>query len=259
MEQSKPLVTVIIPYHLKQNYEYLKWCVKSVLSSVHVELEVFVISDAEDGWISFDDKRVVSVWDSKLNNVTKKWHHGLTLANPSSKYVMLISDDVMVSKYTIGAMAGTIGDADLIMSPSSNCDATTRYHTKYFLSHGIEGTSIEVGLKSTLADIKDYEQCVIDYLPGQPILIDPGWVSFYCTMFPKTVLKKVGDFDEALDVRYNDVDYCHRARAIGIPSVIHLGVFALHFGDRTLPFCTTSDEYEAADKAYGLKYQPSVS
>ena len=255
---NKPLVTCIVPHHLDKNSKYLEWCVKSILASIHVDLEVIVISDADGGWIPFNDKRATCIWDKSLSNVTKKWHHGLTLASESSQYVMLISDDVMVSKHTIAAMAGATGDTQVIMSPASNCDSTTRYYTKYYLSHGVEGTAIGIGLKSTLEDIKGYEQCVIDYPASQPILIDPGWVSFYCTMFPKTVLKRVGDFDEALDVRHNDVDYCHRARALGIPSLIHLGVFALHFGDRTLPSCTTAQDYANADEACRRKYQPQV-
>ena len=251
-----PLVTVIVPNHLTENYPYLKWCVKSILSSERCDLEVLVISDAAHGYVSFEDKRVRSVWSQELNNCTKKWHHGVKYASPSSKYIMLISDDVMVSKHTIGEMARTIGDNQMILSPASNCDSTTRYHTDFFL--GGPGDTIKIPLKCTLDQIKGYEQDVIDYPRGQKVLIDPGWVSFYCTMFPKTVLETVGDFDEQLDVRYNDVDYCQRARNLGIRAFVHLGVFALHFGDRTLPISTSKEEYDAADIAYFKKYRPDI-
>ena len=258
MAQSNPLVTIIVPHHLNENEEYLKWCVKSILASVHVDIEVIVISDALRGWIPFEDKRVKSIWDDRLNNATKKWHHGVKLANPASKYVMLISDDVMVSKHTIGELARTIGDAHMILSPASNCDATTRYQAEYYLSHG-PGNTIQIPHKCTLDEIEGYEQCVIDYEPSHRILIDTGWISFYCTMFPREVIDAVGDFDERLDVRYNDVDYCQRARTMGVPSLIHLGVFALHFGDKTLPLCTSKEEYAGADEAYRQKYQAHVS
>lgn len=256
--EANPLVTIIVPHHLNENEPYLKWCVESILCSEWVDLEVIVISDAPRGWIPFEDKRVKSFWDDRLNNLTKKWNYGLEQAHTSSKYVMLISDDVMVSKHTIGEMARTVGDAHMILSPASNCDATTRYHTDFYLSHG-PGDTIKIPHKCTLDDIKGYERAVIDHGVGQKILIDSGWVSFYCTLFPKVVLEAVGKFDEKLDVRYNDVDYCQRARAIGVPSLIHLGVFALHFGDKTLPLCTSKEEYTAADEAYRQKYQVSVA
>ena len=75
-------------------------------------------------------------------------------------------------------------------------------------------------------------------------------------MMPKTVIEKVGSLDAKMEVRGNDVDYCFRARALGIPSLIHLGVFALHFGDRTIPYVTTPEQYAAADQAFQEKYHP---
>ena len=92
--------------------------------------------------------------------------------------------------------------------------------------------------------------------PRAALTIDPGWISFYCAMIPKTVLNRVGDLDEKLDVRYNDTDYCERARKLGIPSMINLGAFALHFGDRSLPKCTTAEQYADADKAWMEKHMP---
>ena len=254
----KPLVTVVVPHHLNKNDEYLKWCLKSILASTYVDLEVFCISDADLIPSIPGDSRLELIWDKELTNVTKKWHYGIKQASSSSQYVMLISDDVMVSKFTIGELARTIDDSNMILSPASNCDATTRYHASFHIGYG-EGNTIRVPLKCSLDDIKNYENAVIDHSPGQRILIDPGWVSFYCTLFPKKVLEAVGDFDEHLDVRYNDVDYCHRARALGIPSLIHLGVFALHFGDKTLPLCTTQEEYAKADAAYRQKYHSQLS
>ncbi len=245
MAQSEPLVTVIVPHHLNQNDEYLHWCVKSVLASEGVALEVIVISDAEQAG---DIPEVTYVHNPDLNNVTKKWHYGVKMANPSSKYVMLISDDVMVSKYTIADLAQAIGDNQMILGPASNCDATTRFYAQFYATEHKPMT-----LKMTMADLHPDQQAVIDFPKMNPILIDPGWVSFYCTMFPKTVLTAVGDFDEALDCRHNDVDYCQRARRLGIPALIHLGVYALHFGDKTLPLTTSQSDYAAADEAYRQK------
>lgn len=250
---SNPLVTVIVPHHLNENDEYLNWCIYSILQSVGVEIELICISDA----VKSPDIRgytATLIHDRTLSNVTKKWHHGVKIANPSSKYVMVISDDVMVSKHTIAELADTIGDLGMIVGPASNCDSTTRYRTNFILERE-DGRSRYVGLKSTLEDIEGYEECVINYPKGRRTLIDTGWISFYCTMFPKAVLQAVGDFDEKLDVRYNDVDYCERARKLGIISMINLGVFALHFGDKTLPKCTKPEEYAAADRAWMDKHR----
>ncbi len=246
-----PLVSVIVPHHLPENDEYLRWCLKSIVSSRNVELEVICISDSVNGCPDhLNPGGVRMIWDDRFTNLTKKWNHGLEISNPESKYVMLISDDVMVAQDTIVSLAEVADYQRAILSPGSNCDSTTRFYTQYFAG------PIPIPHKCTLQDIKGHESHVIERPLTHPFLIDPGWISFYCTLFPRTVLNEVGSFDERLDVRYNDVDYCQRARALGIPSLIHLGCFALHFGDRTLPKCTTEAEYKAADLAYQEKYQP---
>ena len=256
---TDPFVSVIVPHHLNQNDDYLYWCLTSILASVGVEIDIFCISDAPNDPSIPDDKRVMFVHDPRLSNVTQKWHYGLKLVRPSCKYVMLISDDVMVSKHTIREMARMVGDQEMILSPSSNCDATTRYFTLFrYCVDREKGLYQSIPHKCTMTDIQGYQNEIINYPLNWPILIDPGWVSFYCTLFPRSVIEKVGDFDEALDVRYNDLDYCRRARTLGIRSFIHLGVFALHFGDRTLPFCTAQEEYSKADEAYGKKYPDTV-
>ena len=183
-----------------------------------------------------------------LNNVTKKWHYGVNFSE--GKFVMLISDDVMVSKHTIAAMANTAKTSkDLIVGCMSNCDSTTRYHANVTME------DIPIQLKMRMEDLKGRQASVINWPKMTEILLPQPWLSFYCTLFPRTVLEKVGDFDESLDVRYNDVDYCQRAAKLGIPCVINLGVYALHFGDRTLPKVTTPEMYAAADESYRNKYR----
>lgn len=258
-----PTVTVIVPHHLNENDQYLRWCIKSIVSSKNIRLEVICVSDATENpiysanlWELSDipDRKLTCYHDPGLSNVTKKWRFGLSVSNPESEYVMLISDDVMVSEHTIAMLAASAEGAPMILNPASNGDASTRYYASYGLRKGTEFKDIPH--KCTLEEISGFEESVISMPLMNPVIIDPGWVSFYCTLFPRTVLNQVGDFDEKLDVRYNDVDYCKRARALGIPSLIQLGCFALHFGDRTLPKCTTEAEYHAADVAWQEKYHP---
>ena len=248
-----PKVTCIVPHHLNENDEYLKWCLRSITASVNANIEVICISDAEKPPNVECDPYILFIYDPTLNNATKKWHHGIKLARKDSKYIMLISDDVMVSKHTIAELANTIGDYAMIMGPASNCDANTRFHTQFKLTNGFD--EITVNQKETLENIKGFEQGVLEYPLSKRILIDLPWISFYCTMFPRVVLEALGDFDPALDCRWNDVDYCARAKDAGVGIIINLGCFALHFGDRTLPKSTTPEMYREADLAYINKYK----
>lgn len=269
-----PLVSIIVPHHLDENQKYLSWCLKSITSTVGVEIETICISDADHAPEVPDN--VTLRWDKTLSNVTKKWDAGLRMISPKSKYVMLISDDVMVSRYCIRELVESIDGRDIIMNPGSNCDSTTRFYKQYYakveylpgdtIKEGyFEGITLDTGVLETYRKIPqkctieemDTNKCleyIIERKLTERILIDPGWVSFYCTIFPKSVIEKVGRLDESLDVRYNDFDYCNRARQLGIPSMINLGAFALHFGDQTLPKCTKAEEYAAADQAFAQKY-----
>lgn len=249
MAQSNPQVTVVVTHHINENDKYLELCLKALQASEGVEIEVFAVSDAPIR------PAIEGVhWDVSLDNVPKKWEYALKHSNPSAKYFLMVSDDVVVSKHMIQGMFEVLSsNPDMILGPMSNCDATTRY----FTSHAVQNEKGEVKvlpIKCTLEEIAGWEDSIINFNRGPTILIDPVWISFYCVMMPKSVLEKVGKLDERLEVRHNDVDYCHRARQLGIPSLIHLGVFALHFGDRTLPKVTTAEEYSAADRAFRDKY-----
>lgn len=254
---NNPLVTVIVPTHLNENQSYLDWCLKSILSSVNVDIEVLVYASTKEIPIVPHDSRVHLKWGPELYpNCTAKFHAGVKDASPSSKFVMLISDDVIISKYCIKELADTLGDQLAILGPSSNCDATTRYLTQFSLTvypdpmDKSSWITRPLGLKSTLEEIKGLEQGVIDYPLAKRILLPLPWISFYCTLFPKAVIEKVGLLNEGLDVRWNDMEYCQRAFRCGIPSLINLGAFAYHAGDRTLPKVTTQEMYHAADEEY---------
>lgn len=237
-------VTVIIPHHLNENDGYLMACVESIRSSDDIRITTIVISDAEHRPAILLHSSCILFHDKSLNNVTKKWHRGVSEA--TTPYVMLISDDVIVTKHTIKALAMASGDHSIV-GPASNGDNGSRYHTRFLAG------DTELAVKMDLSQVNPAD--VIDMPMTHPYIIPQSWISFYCTMFPRKLLEDVGDFDESLDVRYNDVDYCQRARAKGYGVALHLGVFALHFGDKTLPKVTSPEEYAKADESYRNKYR----
>lgn len=245
---NKPLITVISTHHLNENDSYLQWSLKSILASVGVDIEILCYSSAKECPEVPDG---VFLRHDRVSNVScsAKFNHGVKTASPRSKFICMIADDVMVSKYALAEMADAIGDRAMILGPASNCDSTTRYHAKFTVVNK-SGNRLTIPQKCTLDEIAGFEQAVIDTQFGERILIDPGWISFYCVMMPKVVVSSVGGLDERMDVRWNDLEFCERARKLGIPAMIDLGAFALHFGDRTLPKCVTPEQYAAADKAF---------
>lgn len=239
---SNPQVSCLITHHINENDAYLAACLRSVLASEGIEFEVIVISDAPKPPPAPNDPRVKFIWDGQFVGVGDKWKEALRIADPAAPYFMSISDDVMISKHLIAGMVSAMGRQKAIMGPLSNCDNGSRYFA-----------AMNFPRKQTLESLRSDSE-VIDYPPGQVILLPQDWVGFYCILMPKVAIEQVGELDKNLEVRHNDVDYCMRAKRLGIPSLIHLGVFAWHAGDRTIPKVTTAEQYALADESMREKY-----
>lgn len=241
MAQSK--ITALITHHINDNDDYLNASIEAALWTRDIDFELFVISDSEKPPQMVKDPRIQFIWDSKLVGVADKWRECLKLADPEAKLFLSISDDVMISKHLMAGMAEAMGNQKAIMGPLSNCDNGSRYFAQ-----------MPFPRKDTLERLGDQMQ-VVDYPRGQTILLPQDWIGFYCVMMPKSVIEQVGELDQKMEVRGNDVDFCFRARKLGIPSLIHLGCFGWHAGDRTIPRVATKEAYDSADEALRDKYR----
>jgi hypothetical protein len=245
-----PMVTVIVTHHLDENQKYLDLCLENLLKSERFEygygfinIETIVLSDAPtcpnvpDG--------VTLVHNRDLNTATKKGHFGIAMASPDTKYFLFLSDDVVLHRWTIMHLVQDVGDNAWICNPMSNSDNGSR-----FISPTHPGPDLE---------LEDFVECVPsicsdDAEHGETLLIRQDWVSFFCTLMPRAVWERVGPLDERLEVRGNDVDYCLRAAALGIPTFINFRAFAFHFGSKTLKKTVSPEQYAEADQAFRTKW-----
>lgn len=242
---SAPLVTVIVPHHLDINRPYVDLCIKSIAATEGVDFELIILCDSDTvPYVNGElfDRPVRIVYDKKLDNAHKKVTMGVEIAHPGSKYFMIISDDVMITKNTIAQLVEACGEYGAIANPASNGENKIRFETKFTLETPYYSNDYGYGAAKTLylpntldyEDIKGFEHAVIDYPVGPNFIIPQAWVSFYCTMIPRTLWQTLGGLDPALDLRCNDEDFCRRASKAGGGSVLHLGAFCLHFGTKTL-------------------------
>jgi GT2 family glycosyltransferase len=236
-----PLVTCIVPHHLDENAGYLKLCLDSILASEGVDFEVICVADTRERPkypLGANDQRLQLFHDKSLGTASAKVNWAVKRAK--GKYLWIISDDVMVSKYAMKTMVEGVAGNPIICNPLSNSDNGSQY---WF------GSTIPV--KLTKEELHLPDNWGRGFFGGAPFLIPVRhFISFYCTMMSHETWDKVGELDERLDCRHNDHDYCLRARKLGIEPMINLGAFALHFGDRTLPKSTMPEQYAAADKAF---------
>ena len=153
---------------------------------------------------------------------------------------MIVSPNIMENMHR----AAMLSPVPVIQTPCSNNEEGSR-----FLSFGQNWLNLKD------KTIEEYPSMAMD-MTGPPVLFPVEWFAFYCAFIPKEVYDKVG-LDEALENRYNDVDFCLRARAIGVASCINLSCFAFHYGTRTLRKTVTPEMYAEAD-AYWAKKSGAV-
>jgi N-acetylglucosaminyl-diphospho-decaprenol L-rhamnosyltransferase len=60
-----------------------------------------------------------------------------------------------------------------------------------------------------------------------------GWAIAACLAAPTALLRRLGPFDPEAFLFYEDMDLCLRARAAGIPTVLHPEVVVRHLGGRS--------------------------
>jgi N-acetylglucosaminyl-diphospho-decaprenol L-rhamnosyltransferase len=60
-----------------------------------------------------------------------------------------------------------------------------------------------------------------------------GWAIAACVAAPTALLRGLGPFDPAAFLFYEDLDLCLRARAAGVPTVLHPEVTVRHLGGRS--------------------------
>lgn len=252
--RMNPLVTVIVPHHLDENHEYLQLCLDSIIASKGVDFELICVADT----LSYPRYRhtpstgkwnLTIVHRPDLNTGSAKFNWAVKNSDQNSQYVWVISDDVMIAGNAMKKMVEGLGDKLAICNPMSNSD-----NWGHFLA-----TNLPIPVKVDIKDFWDtnllnliaYKNC-----PPNPILIPAqNFVSFYCTMIPRHLINLVGDLDERMEYRHNDQDYCYRAMKLGAQCMINLAAFALHFGDKTIPKCTTREQLEECSKVFLDKYK----
>lgn len=236
-----PRVSVILTHQLAINAPYLRLCLQSLLNSKNVPFEVLLMSGAETKpeWVP-DLPHFHSIWDPHLNTATLKIQKAMNWISSTSTHILLLSDDVIVSESCISRLYHAFQGRECIIGPMSNSDCSSRYEAHIELGPG----PIHLTPDMTMSDFeaRHFQELMSFQMSDQITRLLIGcypWISFFCTMMPKSVWEKVGGLDPQLEYRFNDQDFCTRAGHMGIPTLINFAAFAFHFGSKTLKHLKT--------------------
>jgi len=241
---SFPKITSLITHHLNECDKFVENAAISALNSEGVDNEVIVLSDA------LKPPRVPTkarlIWDRGLGNASQKVHQGISKARFDSEAFLLMSDDVIISMGAAASMYRGASTFNAIVAPVSNQDNGIRYMTAFELERP-DGQVKYAPRTADFVDMMGWEGAVMNYkrreLVENPIFMRVDWQPFFCVLIMRGIWDKVGPLDHELDFRGNDVAWCQKAAGYGIPTLVHFGAFAFHYGSKTL------DKLSAAEKA----------
>lgn len=250
---SPPVVTVFIPHHLSENRKYLDLTVKSVLKSQGINFEVLLIADSKEK-PEYGDNRLRVIHDKSLDTALKKLDVARKEMHPNSEYILSISDDVIISKTSMIQMYLASRSGIMILNPMCNGDNFHRFKAPLFIQ--IESGYRALKPDMEYEDIIGYEDQIFNFETGhKDLVVSQPWVSFYCTMVNRRIFDVVGEIDPALVSRHDDQDFCMRAFAQGIPSMIHFGAFCFHFGSKTISKVYSKDVQDKATQHFIAKWK----
>ena len=240
-----PEVSVILPFHDPKNEKYLRETTIALCQQAGIKFEVIVVlTEGVEAIIAPTFKIYTMPGKSTF---AKKMNYGVRLSDPRSKYIMLLSDDVILGSGCLKDLAESCGDRMVITNPFSNCDNGRNYATPmpWEFSHTLEDVNVD--------QIKEWPN-------RYPVFINAESVCFYATMIPRKVWDLVGELDETFDTGCEDTDYCMRARQLGIASQISMRAFAFHFvGKTSSDYCTpdiTKRNHDIFEMKWGFRLVP---
>lgn len=246
-----PKCSIIIMHQLDCNQKYLELAYRGVREQTFTDFELIVVSGAETRMREHPEGQYRTHWDPCLDTATKKIHWGIE--NSTGEFILLHSDDVVLSRDSLGEMVTASESVDCIMNPFSNSDCRSVYHADFGITKGTgpEKQSIQLIHDMNFETLAGWEDELLSFPLGRRIFLPVPAVSFYCTMFRRSTWEKVGELDPLLEYRHNDQDFCIRAKDLGIPALVNFAPFAFHFGSRTLSHLAT-DEIKSRATAHFL-------
>lgn len=150
-----------------------------------------------------------------------------------NKYLFIMNDDVILTKDCLPNLITGIGDSQLIINPTSNCDNFSMYN----IIMGYEKNGQFETVNKRFYRYEEWEGIQDNLINARsvypPGIISRPFVCLYATLIPRKVWNIVGELDPNYKTGQDDVDYCKRAAQKGIYSGVALSSIAWHFGGVT--------------------------
>lgn len=224
--------------------DYLKYTLESLLSQEGVDLEVILVSSQNIDPLAPPNVKVFKQPRNKSN--CQNVNFGFRQARPESTLFFTVNDDVILSKNSLKSLAET-SSKNYIANAMSNNDN----HWLYLADFKVGDLVFPRYCRVDDRVFKELAEAVMGYSlenNGLPTLLLQHFVCTYATMVPRKIWEDLEGYDDKnLGVAGTDVDFCLRARQLGVQSVVTNQAFIFHAGGVTSSE-TLNDTIRAKDR-----------
>lgn len=229
------ILSIVITSYCEDAKRYLDLCVESIFnSSFDVRKDAEIILVTKPGYHPIYDGVKTCSPDKKSFANPVGLNFGISQTNPKSKFILLCNDDVILSKDAIKNMIDSIGDGQCVVNPITQCDNGVCYHLHFPITTKLNGFDQTIDFTDRFYRYEQIEPISKDIMNSQSIypsgLIYQSCLYMIATLFPRSVLNKVGGFDENFETSHDDLDMSIRCRQENIPLFVCLNSFVFHFG-----------------------------
>lgn len=225
------LVSIIIAHHDIKNKAYLEMCLESVSRQDVDDKEVIVVDSSEvkkdyPDWVK-------PIYVPHTTNSAVAYNLAEKATDQSSKYLLMLNDDVVMTKGALAELIDSMKDNPVIMNAFSNCDTEIYYWADMKL-HKDNDDWLQLPRQFDLEFVKGYEEDMFSLRRTQRIIMPVPFVCFYATIMQHKLWQDLGGLDEQFASGPDDRDFCERAALQKTISVINFGTTIWHFGGRTI-------------------------
>jgi|SRR4030095_4119254 len=229
--------------------EMINQCIESIFGSqAKTELEIIVIDNgSSDGSAEFLEslgEKIVLIRNHENLGYSKACNQGMKIAE--GKYVLLLGSDTIMQKNTIEECinfletdpgAGAVGCKLLNPDGSvqNSCKKFPKLKNAFYTYLSLDYFN------------KDYDMAGFDY--SRTIEVEQIDATFL--MIRKSLLEKIGYFDESYGILYNDVDLCRKIWNSGFKIYFLHTCSVIHYGSHS----TKKAGFKLRKKMYGDIYR----
>lgn len=238
-------VDIVIPTY--NNLACLRLCLDSIRACTEVLYNIIVVNNGPDEDLHKYLEPQADIRYIRKGRLKFAQAVNIGIKAGNSKYVMILNDDVIVSKGWLKKMVNLCKQRPEVgaVGPLSNCDKGWLH--QYDINIG--GVNLLPG-QNNVEQISPIIPQIYDFQSPYKEQIEREWLALYCTLIPRSVINKTGILDEKFTNSGEDTDYCRRIAKMGYKNISLHESFVFHFGavSRKLLEKENPGSYQAADR-----------